>query len=169
MSGGRRDEAFCTFVATHRDRLVRAAILVCGDPDRAEDLVQTALARLYVAWPRLDREGQVEAYARRIIINAQIDETRRPWRRERSGLDGVDVAAASSGAWEDRDELWRAIRSLPRRQRQVVVLRHYWGLSVEETAHDLRVSTGTVKSQSSSALAKLRTALAAADAQPTRR
>lgn len=168
MSGGRRDEAFCAFVATHRDRLVRAAILVCGNPDRAEDLVQTALARLYVAWPRLDREGRVEAYARRIIINAQIDETRRPWRRERSGLDGVDVPATPSGAWEDRDELWRAIRSLPRRQRQVVVLRHYWGLSVEETAVDLRVSTGTVKSQSSAALAKLRTALAA-DPQATRR
>jgi RNA polymerase sigma-70 factor (sigma-E family) len=168
MSGGRRDEAFCAFVATHRDRLVRAAILVCGDPARAEDLVQTALARLYVAWPRLDREGRVEAYARRIIINAQIDETRRPWRRERSGLDGVDVAATPAGAWDDRDELWRAIRSLPRRQRQVVVLRHYWGLSVEETADDLRVSTGTVKSQTSAALAKLRTALAG-DAQATRR
>ena len=84
---------------------------------------------------------------------------RRPWRRERIGHDIPDRSTLAEITLEDTDELWAALKALPARQRRVVVLRHYWGLSVDETAADLAVSAGTVKSQTSAALANLRSAL----------
>lgn len=160
MRRSERDEAFNEYVAARRGQLARTAYLLCGDRHRAEDLVQTALTKLYVAWPRLQRDGNVDAYARRVVVNAHIDETRRPWRRERAGLDGVDPAAEPGLAPEDGDLLMAALAALPEGQRRVVVLRHYWGLSVEETAADLGCSTGNVKSQTSHALRRLESALA---------
>ena len=80
-----RDAAFTEFVATRRTHLRRVAYAICGDWHRADDLVQTALVKLYVAWPRLQRDGREEAYVRTIIVRADIDESRRPWRRERTG------------------------------------------------------------------------------------
>jgi len=163
--GELRDREFTDFVVAQRARLHCTAYLLCGDAHRAEDLVQVALAKLYVAWPRVSRMESPEAYARRTVVNAHLDETRRPWRRERpapdSELDGSAEAARSDQVEED-DALWRALRSLAPGQRRVVVLRHYWGLSVEETARDLGVGAGTVKSQTSAALAHLRAALAPA-------
>lgn len=155
----RRDEPYITYVAAARPRLYRAAYLLCGDAHRAEDLVQVALAKLYVAWPRAARADSIDAYVRRILVNVHRDETRRPWRREKPvedhDLDGVAVARDL----ESEDELLDALRELPPGQRRVVVLRHYWGLSVDETAADLGVSSGTVKSQTAAALARLRTLL----------
>jgi len=153
-----RDRPFVEYVAARRAKLYRTAYLVCGDAHRADDLVQIALAKAYVAWPRLERAGNVDAYVRRILVNAHVDETRRGWRRERPGLPEVDEAAPAP-AHEGHEELWAALRALAPGQRRIVVLRHYWGLSVEETAADLGVSTGTVKSQTSDALAHLRRAL----------
>ncbi|WP_345893847.1 sigma-70 family RNA polymerase sigma factor [Nocardioides sp. TF02-7] len=101
----------------------------------------------------------MDAYVRRAVVNSHLDETRRPWRRERPTDEHHDVAAATGPAPEETDALYAALRRLPAGQRRVVVLRHYWGLSVEETAADLGVSAGTVKSQTSAALAALRTAL----------
>ncbi len=157
-----RDDGFTEFVVARRALLYRTAYLLCGDSHRAEDVVQVALAKLYVAWPRVSRMDSVEAYARRTVVNAHLDETRRPWRRERPGA----RRPSSTGRWtartaasESDDTLWQALRALAPGQRRVVVLRHYWGLSVEETARDLGVTTGTVKSQSSAALARLRAAL----------
>ncbi len=75
---------FEEFVAARSAALWRSAYLLTGDPHRAEDLLQTALVKLYVAWPRLHRDGREEAYARQIIVRANIDEHRRPWRRERT-------------------------------------------------------------------------------------
>ena len=161
--GGTRDDGFTAYVAGRRSHLFRTAYLLCGDPHRAEDIVQTALAKLYVAWPRASRADSVDAYVRRVIINSHLDETRRPWRRESPVL--VDRAAPSGVSPEDSDALWTALRALGPKQRRVVVLRHYWGLSVEETAADLGVSPGTVKSQTSAALDKLRTALVTAPIQ----
>jgi RNA polymerase sigma-70 factor (sigma-E family) len=155
MRGSVRDAEFSEYVAGRRPHLRRTAYLLCGDSHRAEDLVQTTLMKVYVAWPRIRRDGNVEAYARRVMVNAHIDETRRPWRRERVGVDGFDVEARVPPSAEDRDLLMAALAGLPPRQRAVVVLRHYWGLSVEETATDLGVSTGTVKSQTSHALRRL--------------
>lgn len=153
-----RDAEFSEYVAARRAQLRRTAYLLCADPHRAEDLVQTALLKLYVAWPRIRRDGNVDAFARRIVVNAHLDDVRRPWRRERSGLDGVDVARHDP-APHDRDALVAALADLPEGQRRVVVLRHYWGLSVEETAADLGISAGTVKSQTSHALRRLEQAL----------
>jgi len=154
-----RDAEFSDYVAARRRELSRTAYLLCGDTHRAEDLVQTALTKLYLAWPRLRRDGNVDAYARRVLVTTHIDDTRRPWRRERPGLDGVDPVGVPGFASEDGDLLAQALADLPPGQRRVVVLRHYWGLSVEETAADLGCSTGTVKSQTSHALRRLESAL----------
>ena len=158
----RRNEAdFAAFVAARRPHLRRVAYALCGDWHQAEDLVQTALAKLYVAWPRIHTAGAEEAYARQVIVRAGIDESRRPWRHERSGLERVehDRPAPASGSVEDRDELVDALQGLPPMQRRAVVLRHWLDLSVEETARELGVSTGTVKSHTSRGLAALHAAL----------
>lgn len=156
-----RDRPFIEYVTARRGKLYRTAYLICGDAHRADDLVQTALAKAYVAWPRLERAGNVDAYVRRILVNAHVDETRRSWRRERPGLHEIDDSAFTQ-APEGNEELWDAVRALAPGQRRIVVLRHYWGLSVEETATDLGISPGTVKSQTSDALAHLRRALTGA-------
>ena len=135
------------------------AFALCGDWHKAEDLLQIALVKAYVAWPRIHRDGREEAYVRRIIVRTNIDEHRRPWRRERSGLDGHDRLAAEPSAIEERSELFDALQQLPISQRRVVVLRHWLGLSVEETASELGISTGTVKSHSSRARERLREVL----------
>lgn len=156
-----RDAEFSEYVAARRARLRRTAYLLCGDTHRAEDLVQTALMKLYVAWPRISKDGNVDAFARRIVVNAHLDETRRPWRRERAGLEGLDLVREDGRDEhrEDRDLLVAALADLPEGQRRVVVLRHFWGLSVDETAADLGISPGTVKSQTSHALRRLEQAL----------
>ncbi|HEX7738176.1 MAG TPA: SigE family RNA polymerase sigma factor [Marmoricola sp.] len=159
QSRDQRDTDFVEFVAARRARLFRTAYLLCGDRDRAEDIVQTTLAKLYPRWGRVQRVGAVDAYVRRMVVNTHLDEVRRPWRREHPVEHLTDRPAPEPTGPEDHDELWSALRELAPGQRRVVVLRHYWGLSVEETAADLGISTGTVKSQTSAALARLREAL----------
>ncbi len=154
-----RDRSFGEYVVGRRAHLYRTAYLLCGDPHRAEDIVQQALTKLYAAWPRASRLESVDAYVRRIVVNAHIDETRRPWRRERPVESGLDQPVDDAVSVEDSDALWTALRGLAPGQRRVVVLRHYWGLSVDETAADLGISPGTVKSQTADALARLRAAL----------
>lgn len=155
-----RDAAYTAFVAARQASLRRLAYAICGDWDRAEDVLQTALVKLYVAWPRLRRDGREEAYVRQIIVRTNLDDVRRPWRRrERPGLEGYDAAARRQLSTEDRSELWAALQALPVMQRKVVVLRHWLGLSVEETATDLGISTGTVKSHAHRGLASLQRAV----------
>ena len=98
---------------------------------------------------------------RRIIVRAHVDEGRRPWRRERSGLEGHDRAAPRGLPVEERSALFDALQALPEMQRKTVVLRFWLGLSVEETAGELGISSGTVKSHSSRGLASLQRVLAA--------
>jgi DNA-directed RNA polymerase specialized sigma24 family protein len=100
-------------------------------------------------------------------VTANIDRGRRPWRRETTGVDGFDLAAPAVDL-DDRADLHAAIRSLALGQRRVVVLRHLWGLSVEETAAELGIHPGTVKSQTSAALERLRAALAPIDSEGTK-
>ena len=120
---------------------------------RAADLA----GQLYLAWPRIHSAGREEAYARQIIVRATIDEARRPWRRrERSGIEERDVPARADLPYEERSALLDALHELPTMQRRVVVLRYWLGLSVEETATDLGISTGTVKSHASRGLESLR-------------
>lgn len=152
-----REREFTEFVAARQAHLRRIAYSLCGDWHRADDLVQTALIKLYVAWPRVQRNGGEEAYVRTIIVRSNIDESRRPWRRELSGLDGVrESASRSELAIEERDSLVEALQLLPEMQRKAVVLRHWLGLSVEETAAELGLSQGTVKSHTSRGLTRLR-------------
>ena len=154
-----RDAAYTAFVRARRTHLRRIAYALCGDWHRADDLVQTALVKLYVAWPRLQREGNAEAYVRTIIVRSNIDESRRPWRRERSGLEGRDEPAREPLPVEERSELFEALQRLPPMQRRTVLLRHWLGLSVAETAAELRINQGTVKSHTSRGLATLQSSL----------
>jgi RNA polymerase sigma factor (sigma-70 family) len=122
--------------------------------------VQDALARLYANWPRASRADNVDGYVRRILVNSHYSDRRRPWRRETAAT-AVELPLEPGIATEDADAIWSAIRSLPPGQRKVVVLRFLWDRSVQGTADDLGISPGTVKSQTSDALASLRRALAA--------
>lgn len=151
------DEAFTAFVAARRPHLVRVAYALCGDWHRADDLVQTALLKLYAAWRRVE-PGSEEAYVRTILVRAHIDQTRRPWwKRERSGE--LPERPGPADRLEERSELFDALQGLPEMQRKVVVLRHWLQLSVAETARELQISEGTVKSHSSRGLAALRACL----------
>jgi RNA polymerase sigma-70 factor (sigma-E family) len=154
-----RDAEYAAFVAARQTHLRRIAYAVCGDWHQADDVLQTALVKLYVAWPRLHHGGREEAYVRRIIVSAHIDEHRRPWRRERPGLDGHDQAAREGLPVEERSVMFEALQALPVMQRKTVLLRHWLGLSVEETAHELGISSGTVKSHTSRGLEKLQASL----------
>jgi RNA polymerase sigma-70 factor (sigma-E family) len=155
-----REAEYVDFVAARQAHLRRIARGVCRDQHQAEDVLQNALVKLYVAWPRVRLEN-AEAYTRRIIVRAHLDEVRRPFRsREVVGLDGHDRGAPEGASYEDRSALAEALRALPEMQRKVVVLRHWVGLSTKETAADLGVAEGTVKSYCSRALEKLEAALA---------
>jgi RNA polymerase sigma-70 factor (sigma-E family) len=159
-----RDREFTEFVAARQTHLRRIAYAVCGDWNRADDVLQIALTKLYVAWPRVRRDGREESYVRRIIVRTDIDEHRRPSRRERPGLDGHDDAARADLPVEERSALFDALQALPVMQRKTVVLRHWLGLSVEETAAELGISTGTVKSHTSRAIASLQAGLSSTEA-----
>ncbi len=149
----RTEADYVEFVATRRSHLRRIAYALTGDWHLAEDLVQTALAKVYVAWPRIT--GAEEAYARKVILNAVIDERRRPWRREVPVLEHADGAAPAHAGPEVRDEVVTALQQLPAMQRKTVLLRHWLDLSVADTARELGISTGTVKSHTSRGLATL--------------
>lgn len=159
------DLAFEDFVAASSSRLFTLALLVCGrNRAEAEDLLQSVLERAYRRWGRICRDGDPERYVRRMIVNASVDRWRRLRRRPElpvpsaeSGQAVADRAAADQyGAVADRDQLVRALTALPARQRAVIVLRYLEDLSEAQTAAVLGCSEGTVKSQASRALAKLR-------------
>jgi RNA polymerase sigma-70 factor (sigma-E family) len=156
-----RDEQFRSYVLASRGKLVRTAtFLASGDPHDAEDLVQTALMRVYVAWPRVGPET-VDAYARKALLNALIDNRRRPLARlERSQADVPEVAVEDARPSDTNQAVFAALASLPPRMRAAVVLRHLLELSVSETADALSCSEGTVKSQTARGLDQLREALA---------
>ncbi|WP_019869915.1 SigE family RNA polymerase sigma factor [Salinispora oceanensis] len=153
---------FEDFVHGSGQRLLRFAILMCGDPSDAEDLLQTVLEQTYPRWSRL-RDGDPERYVRRAIANRVISQWRSPWIRRRvaevpeTATLGDEMARA-----DDRALLLRALRSLPPRMRAVVVMRYWAGWSEKETAAALGCSVGAVKSQSSRGLDRLRDLLSGA-------
>jgi RNA polymerase sigma-70 factor (sigma-E family) len=152
------DAAFTEFAVASRARLRSTAYLLCGDWGRASDHVQEGLIRVYVAWPRLVRRGGEFAYARKAVVSAFLDASRKRSSTERTQSEhrdrssGEDVARAVT----DRAALMAALVRLPERQRVCVVLRYFEELDVRETAAAMRCSEGTVKSQTSRALAALR-------------
>ena len=156
-----RDESgFRAFVQGGSGRHLRTAYLLTGNAADAEDLLQTALARLARVWDRVARSGDVDAYLRRVLVNAHVSRGRRLWRREqptevlpdRAGVDPYLV-------YDERDRLRRALAALSPGERRTVVLRHVEDLPEAEVARLLGCSVGTVKSQGSRGLAKLRRAL----------
>ncbi len=158
-----RDEEFCAFVAARRGELLRLArLLAPRDEHSAEDLVQTALMKLYAAWPRVQREGAPEAYARRILVNSAYDESRRARRRPLAYGEVPDAPSVSDPygpeglPHDERRAVRAALSSLPARMRTTVVLRDWVGLDVNETASLLGCSPGTVKSQTAEGRARLR-------------
>lgn len=152
---------FRDYVAARSPALLRTAYLLTGNRSDAEDLLQTALAKTYLAWPRIRDRHAVDAYVRRIMVNTRTSW----WRRDRhlTAVAGDDELHATPAAGRDpiadsdlHDALWAALARLPRRQRAAVVLRYYEELSEAETAAALGVSVGTIKSSVARGLAKLR-------------
>ena len=154
----RRDAEFTEYLAARQAALLRTAYLVCGDRHQAEDVLQTALAKLYLSWDKVRDRGAVDAYVRRIIVNETTSSWRRPWHRRERATDVLPETAPHHDTYDDGGSaaLWDVVRSLPPQARAVVVLRYYEQLSEAETAETLGVSKGTVKSQSSRAMALLR-------------
>jgi RNA polymerase sigma-70 factor (sigma-E family) len=148
---------FDDFLTAHLSRLSRFAAVLCGDRWLAEDVVQEVLARAQNRWPELSRLDQPDAYVRRMIVNEFLS-WRRRLRRNLLVADVPDgpVRADPIGQHGDREALVAELAKPPRKQRTVIVLRYYGGLSDAEIAADLGCSTGTVRSHASRALAKLR-------------
>jgi len=153
------EEAFRGFIETRSVALLRSAYVLVGDRGRAEDLVQTALVKTYLAWPRIRDVGAVEAYVRRTMVTTATSWWRMRWYREPA----IEVDQVPERHTDDeftarleRDAMWHHLRALPARQRAVLVLRYYEGMSEAEIADTLGVSRGTVKSQASRAIATLR-------------
>ena len=161
------DDGFRRFVVEQRQSLLRTAYLLTGDHGHAEDLVQTALLKTYRHWARVTAKGDPTAYVRRVLVT-----THTSWRRRLSSTEQVietlpDQAAA---AVPDRDEeIAEALRELPPRMRAVVVLRFFEDRSEAQTAELLGCSVGTVKTQSSRAMARLRELLTPAEREAGRR
>jgi RNA polymerase sigma-70 factor (sigma-E family) len=153
---------FSAFVAERTHALFRTAYALTGNQHSAEDLLQAALAKLVLYWSRVATDP--EAYARRIIYREHISLWRRMWKRnEFPTADPVDrrvFEADHAGPALDRVLLRDTLRTLPPRQRAVIILRYLEDRSEQEVADILGCSTGTVGSQASRALAKLRAALA---------
>lgn len=146
------DEAeFTAWAVGHQRQLLRSAYLLTGDSYRAQDLVQEALVKVAVRWPRL-REGNPMAYARTIIVRDNISW----WRKRRDMLGKPPERAGTTQEPEVALVVQRALTRLTVRQRAVVVLRHFDDLSEADTASLLGVSVGTVKSTNAAAMARLR-------------
>ena len=156
-SGGRVEPqhqavSFDEFVAARSRALLRTAYLLTHDHALAEDLLQASLTKAWFAWRRI--EGHPEPYVRRILVNTYATWWRRRWNGEHPTEELPDHPVDEAG--HEPTDLWRAMERLPRRQRAVVVLRYFEDLTEVQTADLLGCSVGTVKSQCSKALAKLR-------------
>lgn len=152
--------SFSSYVRARGPVLLRTARSLTANPCDAEDLLQTALAKTYVAWERIEDHRALDGYVRRALLNTRTSQ----WRKrkvdefaceelpEREAFPAPDPAEQQSL----HDAMWRAVLKLPDRQRAMVVLRYYEDLSEAQTAEVLGVSIGTVKSAVSRALGKLR-------------
>lgn len=152
--------AFTEFADARADALFRTAYLMVGDHQLAQDLLQEAMVKTLMAWPRLHDRGNLEAYTRRVIVTTSIS-----WRRRRSfherpleplpeqpGPDPADAVVT-------HDAVVAALRTVPPRQRAAIVLRYYQDLTEQQTADVMGCSVGAVKSQVSAGLRRLRQTL----------
>lgn len=157
------DREFQAFVVGRWPRLMRTAFLLTGEQHAAEDLVQSTLEQVYVAWHRVASADAPEAYVRRVMVNAHARRCRRKLREflaprsEDAGLahEVVDTGDRIAQA-DDRHTLLKALAELPARQREAVVLRYWEDLTETQTAEAMGCSVGTVKSNAAKGIAKLR-------------
>ncbi|MEP6665134.1 MAG: SigE family RNA polymerase sigma factor [Nocardioidaceae bacterium] len=152
---------FVEFVRARQQMLLRFAYLLTSNHHTAEDLVQTALAKTYLSWDKLRDRGALDAYVRRIIINENTSMWRRAWKRKERSSGDLPETGVHNADTDSRAAMWQVVQTLPPKQRAAVVLRYYEDLSEAETAAVLGCSVGNVKSQTSRAIAALRTTLAA--------
>src|SRR5882757_2104561 len=150
---------FTAYVRVKGPTLLRTARALTPNPADAEDLLQTALTKTYLAWDRIDDHRAVDGYVRRTLVNTRTTQ----WRKRKVDEFSTDELPETPGTGPDlieqqaqRDALLRAIARLPPRQRAMVVLRYFEDLSEAQTADRMGVSVGTVKSAVSRALSKLR-------------
>ncbi|MDG6100980.1 SigE family RNA polymerase sigma factor [Dactylosporangium aurantiacum] len=154
-----RDELERQYVEYFQPRLPqlhRLAVMLCGDADRADDIVQSAVTTLYTRWPHVRQVDNLDAYVRRSVVNTFLSERRRLWSRVLLTETVPDRAEAAGQPADERMVVRAALRALPPRQQAVLVLRFLCDLPVEEVSELLGCSQGTVKSQTSDGLAKLR-------------
>ncbi|MGC4953940.1 SigE family RNA polymerase sigma factor [Actinomadura citrea] len=152
-----RHEEFRAYVVERGPVLLRAATQLTSDRAEAEDLLQAALAKTYLAWDRIEDRSALDGYVRRAMVNTQISW----WRRRKLDVYPTDQLPERpvedhTDRSEMRDALGRALSRLPERQRLAVMLRYYEDMSEREIAEVLGVSIGTVKSTVSRAMARLR-------------
>jgi RNA polymerase sigma-70 factor (sigma-E family) len=154
-----RDAEFSAYMQARQPSLMRTAYLLTGDRHTAEDLVQTALAKLYLSWDKVHQRDSVDAYVRRILVNENNSLWRRGWKKREHATDEVPERGHVVDTYDEGTSgaLWEIVQTLPKKARAVVVLRYYEELTEAETADALGISVGTVKSQASRALATLRT------------
>lgn len=157
----RDNSGFAEFVAARSAALFRAAFLMVGDHQLAEDLVQEALTKTYAAWPRLRDINNADAYTRKAITTTAISWWRRKsWRNERPHdlvpEPSTGRAQPDTEEFAERDWLWSELQALPPRQRAAIVLRYYEDLTEQQTADAMGCSVGTVKSQVFDGLKRLR-------------
>ena len=153
-----KDADFSAYMSARQAALYRTAYLLAGDHATAEDLLQNAFAKLYLSWDKVRDREALDGYVRRIMVNENNSLWRRAWKRKEVTTDTIPdyVGVADRHDHGERSALWEFVQTLPRKQRAVVVLRYYEDLSEAEVADILGISVGTVKSQSSRALAALR-------------
>ena len=155
------EDSFTSFVAAHSATLFRTAYLMTGDYQRAEDLLQTTLVKVYQRWTRIEAMDRPVAYARRVLVNQSVS-----WWRRRSSHE-TPVLVGDEGTWDgkvegvaEHERVWAAVLSLPPRQRAVMVLRYYEDLSEADIAATLDMAPGTVKSNAHAASRRLAVLLA---------
>jgi RNA polymerase sigma-70 factor (sigma-E family) len=152
----KRDEEYTAYVSARLSWLHKVAVLLCHDDSRADDLVQTALVRLYVHWGKARTAGNLDGYSRTILLRTFLAEQKTAWWRRVVSVGQLPEATASRTDPDTAMDLRAALAALGPRQRATVVLRFYCDLTVEQTAEALGCSPGTVKSQTARALATLR-------------
>ncbi len=153
-----RDADFAEYMSARQPSLLRTAYLLTGNRHAAEELVQASLVKLYLSWDRVQSTASLDAYTRRIMVNENNSLWRRGWKRREVTVGEVPDP---TGTWDRHDHgeksaIWSFVQTLPKKQRAVIVLRFYEELSEAEVADILGITVGTVKSQSSRALASLR-------------
>ena len=154
---GSRDDDFASFVGARSAPLLRLAVGLTGSRPAGEDLLQSALTKAYLSWPKVASAGDTDAYVRRIVVNTHLSLLRRRRVREDLRPELVDVVGTvPKYGVEDRDALWSALSRLGRRQRAIVLLRYYEDLPDDQIAELVGCTAATVRSQAMRALNTLK-------------